>query len=186
MAKSKQASALLATMQQDAAEPVVSPLDIAKVRQLVGQLVQLQTREAQLAAQLEAAKRELRQVREVDLPTLLDEVGVNSLVVDGHAVTVKTEYHPNVTKANEDAFFDWLRSTGHDDLIKNEIKVAFGRGEDQLAAKLYLQLAKKYETSQKLSVHASTLKAFVREQMEAGAPLPSVLDINAVRTTIVK
>lgn len=186
MVKSKQASALLATMQHDAEEPLVSPLDIAKVRQLVEQLTRLQAREAQLTQQLEVAKRELRQVREVDLPTLLDEVGVNSLVVDGHAVTVKTEYFPNVTKANEDKFFQWLRSTGHDDIIKNEIKVAFGRGDDQKAAKLYMQLAAKYDTTQKLSVHASTLKAFVREQMEAGNSLPSVLDINAVRTTIVK
>ena len=186
MAKSKQASALLAAMQHDVEEPVVTPLDIAKVRQLVERLMGLQSRQTELALQLEAANRELRQVKEVDLPTLLDEVGVNSLVVDGHSVTVKTEYFPNVVKANEQKFFDWLRSTGHDDLIKNEIKVAFGRGDDQKAAKLYLQLAAKYETTQKLSVHASTLKAFVREQMEAGAPLPNVLDINAVRTTIVK
>ena len=54
-------------------------------------------------------------------------------------------------------------------LIKNEITVAFGRDEDNKAQQ-YAVLAQGqgYEPVQKLKVEPMTLKALVRERIEAG------------------
>ena len=187
MAQKKQATALLAVMKEDASAPVVTPLDINKLRVMVQRLGLLQAHAARLTKDLEEASNGVKQLCEVDIPTVLDEVGVTSIRVDDHLVSVETKYFPNVVKANEAAFFEWLRKTGHDDLIKNEVKVVFGRGEDEVAAGVYTDLREHYDAvTQKQTVHAQTLRAFVREQMEAGAELPPVLDINPVRTAIVK
>jgi len=173
-------------MQDDAGKAAVSSLDIGKVGELVDRMLALQARRDELTTLLDQVVLDLNQVKEVDLPTMLDEVGVSKLEVNGHAVSIKTEYFPNVVKANEPEFFDWLRRTGHDDLIKREVKVVFGKGEDRKAEELYTKLLARYSVTQKQSVHPQTLRAFIREQMDRGANLPSVIDINAVRTTIIK
>ena len=62
------------------------------------------------------------------------------------------------------------------DLIKNEITVSFGRNEDNKAAD-YAVLAQGqgYQPVQKLKVEPMTLKALVRERLEAGQEMPTEL-----------
>ncbi len=67
----------------------------------------------------------------------------------------------------------WLRSNGLGDIIKNDITVSFGRDEDNKAAE-YANLARGqgFEPTQKLKVEPMTLKALVRERIEAGKDMP--------------
>ena len=71
---------------------------------------------------------------------------------------------------------DRLRNNGLGDIIKNEISVSFGRGEDNKAAH-YAELAKGQglDPTQKLKVEPMTLKALVRERIEAGKEMPTEL-----------
>jgi hypothetical protein len=75
--------------------------------------------------------------------------------------------------ANRDAAYGWLRSNGLGDIIKNDITVSFGRDEDNKAAQ-YANLAKGqgFQPTQKLKVEPMTLKALVRERIEAGKTMP--------------
>ena len=61
-------------------------------------------------------------------------------------------------------------------IIKNEISVSFGRNEDNKAAD-YAELAKSQglDPMQKLKVEPMTLKALVRERLEAGKEMPTEL-----------
>ena len=70
--------------------------------------------------------------------------------------------------------FTWLRNNGLGDIIKNDITVTFGQGEDNKAAK-YAVLARGqgFEPVQKVGVHSQTLKALFRERSESGSDLPS-------------
>ena len=70
--------------------------------------------------------------------------------------------------------FNWLRDNGLGDIIKNEILVAFGRNEDNKAAS-YAELAKSqgFQPTQKMKVEPMTLKALVRERLEAGKEMPT-------------
>ncbi len=72
--------------------------------------------------------------------------------------------------------FNWLRNNGLGDLIKNEITVSFGRNEDNKAtAYAGLAAGQGFQPVQKLKVEPMTLKALVRERIEAGQDMPSDL-----------
>ena len=111
------------------------------------------------------------------IPTMMSEMGLSHLkLVDGSSVDVKPNYSANITIANRDAAFNWLRNNGLGDIIKNEISVSFGRNEDNKAAD-YAALATErgFQPTQKLKVEPMTLKALVRERIEAGKEMPTEL-----------
>ena len=108
------------------------------------------------------------------IPTLLSEMGLSSLkLADGSAVDVKPYYSAIISIKNREAAYNWLRQNGLGDIIKNEISVSFGRGEDNKAAE-YANLAKGqgFQPTQKLKVEPMTLKALVRERVENGLEMP--------------
>ena len=111
------------------------------------------------------------------IPTMLSEMGLSFLKLsDGSSVEVKTNYSATITQAKKEEAFNWLRQNGLGDIIKNEISVSFGRNEDNKAAD-YAELAKGrgFEPTQKLKVEPMTLKALVRERLEAGKEMPTEL-----------
>jgi hypothetical protein len=102
-------------------------------------------------------------------------MGLSSLkLADGSAVDVKPYYSATISIANREKAYNWLRLNGLGDIIKNEISVSFGRNEDTKAAE-YANLAKGqgYQPTQKLKVEPMTLKALVRERVEAGKEMPT-------------
>jgi len=124
---------------------------------------------------LKQRKKDLEQLSGEAIPTMLTEMGLTYLkLADGSSVEVKTNYSATITQANKEAAFNWLRENGLGDIIKNELTVSFGRNEDNKAA-LYAELAKGqgYQPTQKLKVEPMTLKALVRERIEAGTPMPT-------------
>ena len=125
--------------------------------------------------QIKEKKKHLEYLSGEIIPTMLSEMGLSSLKLqDGSSVEVKTNYSATITQANKEAAFNWLRENGLGDIIKNEISVSFGRNEDNKAAD-YANLAKGqgFEPQQKLKVEPMTLKALVRERIEAGKEMPT-------------
>jgi|TARA_R110000772_G_scaffold3818_3_gene13570 hypothetical protein len=111
------------------------------------------------------------------IPTMMSEMGLSFLrLSDGSSLEVKTNYSANITQANKEKAFNWLRENNLGDIIKNEISVSFGRNEDTKAAD-YAELAKGngFQPTQKLKVEPMTLKALVRERIEAGKEMPTEL-----------
>ena len=109
------------------------------------------------------------------IPTMMSEMGLSELKLqDGSHLKVSTSYKAHITEANKEMAFNWLRNNGLGDIIKNEISVSFGRGEDNKAAH-YAELAKGQgrDPTQKLKVEPMTLKALVRERIEAGKEMPT-------------
>jgi hypothetical protein len=95
---------------------------------------------------------------------------------DGESVEIKKIYGASIPQEHQEAAFTWLRDNDLGDIIKNDITVTFGRGEDNKASE-YANLAQGqgYEPVQKIGVHPQTLKAVVRERLEAGQEMPSDL-----------
>ena len=151
-----------------------------EANKLSDQVVKLQKLEDELAVKEEELKELKRKVELVSgevIPTMMQEMNISTLkLADGTSVEVKPVYGASIpTKSKEEAF-TWLRENGLGDLIKNEITVAFGRDEDNKAQQ-YAVLAQGqgYEPVQKLKVEPMTLKALVRERVEAGLDMPSDL-----------
>ena len=125
--------------------------------------------------QIKEKKKHLEYLSGEIIPTMLSEMGLSSLKLqDGSSVEVKTNYSATITQANKEAAFNWLRENGLGDIIKNEISVSFGRNDDNKAAD-YANLARGQglEPKQKLKVEPMTLKALVRERIEAGKEMPT-------------
>ena len=148
------------------------------IKSLANQVKKLRDLEDELKNEEEALKNKKREIEKVSgeiIPTLLSEMGLSSLkLADGSAVEVKPYYSANISIKNREAAYNWLRSNGLGDIIKNEITVSFGRNEDNKAAE-YANLAKGqgFQPTQKLKVEPMTLKALVRERTEAGKDMPT-------------
>ena len=150
------------------------------INKLADKIKELQANQQQLEVQEDAIKQKKKDIEHLSgevIPTMLSEMGLSFLKLqDGSSVEVKTNYSATITQANKEAAFNWLRENGLGDIIKNEISVSFGRNEDNKAAD-YAELAKGQglEPQQKLKVEPMTLKALVRERMEAGKEMPTEL-----------
>ena len=147
------------------------------IKSLASQVKSLKELEDELKADEESLKNKKKEIERISgevIPTMLSEMGLSSLkLADGSAVDVKPYYTANISIANREAAYGWLRSNGLGDIIKNDITVSFGRNEDNKAAQ-YANLARGqgFEPTQKLKVEPMTLKALVRERIEAGKDMP--------------
>ena len=147
------------------------------IKSLASQVKSLKDLEDELKADEESLKNKKKEIERISgevIPTMLSEMGLSSLkLADGSAVDVKPYYTANISIANREAAYGWLRSNGLGDIIKNDITVSFGRNEDNKAAQ-YANLARGqgFEPTQKLKVEPMTLKALVRERIEAGKDMP--------------
>jgi len=148
------------------------------IKSLADQVKKLRDLEDQVKAEEQALKDKEKEIERISgevIPTLLSEMGLSSLkLADGSAVDVKPYYAANISLKNRESAYSWLRQNGLGDIIKNEISVSFGRNEDNKAAE-YADLAKGqgYQPTQKLKVEPMTLKALVRERVEAGKEMPT-------------
>jgi hypothetical protein len=150
------------------------------IQSLADQVEKLNTLDQEvevLEKSLKQKKKSFEHLSGEVIPTMMAEMGLSQLkLMDGSSVDVKPNYSANITIANRDAAFNWLRNNGLGDIIKNEILVSFGRNEDNKAAD-YAALAQErgFQPTQKLKVEPMTLKALVRERIEAGKELPTEL-----------
>ena len=111
------------------------------------------------------------------IPELLAEQGLSEIkLADGSKVSVKKEFRATVPKdyLKREAALQWLRDQGLGDIIKNDVTVSFGKGEDDKAEQL-LRLAADngFEPQQKSDVAWMTLTALFRERIESGLDMPS-------------
>ena len=151
--------------------------NIQSLADQVDKLNELQKRIELQEDNLKNSKKQFEYLSAEVIPTMMAEMGLSHLkLMDGSSVDVKPNYSANITIANKDAAFQWLRDNGLGDIIKNEISVSFGRNEDNKAAD-YAVLAqgKGYQPTQKLKVEPMTLKALVRERIEKGLDMPTDL-----------
>jgi len=148
------------------------------IQSLADQVEKLESLQNRLELQednIKNTKKELEHVSGEVIPTMMSEMGLSELKLqDGSHLKVSTSYRATITGANKEAAFNWLRNNGLGDIIKNEISVSFGRNEDNKAAD-YAALAQErgYQPTQKLKVEPMTLKALVRERIEAGKDMPT-------------
>ena len=154
-------------------------LDTVEVTTIAQECVKLKTKEdeiAKLEEQLKNKKAEADDISSRVIPELLAEQGLSEIkLADGSKVSVKKEYRCTLPKdeARRAQCYQWLRDQGLGDIIKNNIFVTFGKGEDDKAKQL-LDLAQTngFEPQQKSVVAWMTLTALFRERIESGLDMP--------------
>ena len=161
--------------EKDQQEVIQKTDNIQTLADQVEKLNSLQQRIELQEDNLKSTKKEFDHLSGEVIPTMMAEMGLSHLkLMDGSSVDVKPNYSASISIANREKAFNWLRENGLGDIIKNEISVAFGRNEDNKAAD-YAALAEErgFQPTQKLKVEPKTLKALVRERIEAGKEMPT-------------
>ena len=163
--------------EEDQAKVITKTGNIQSLADQVERLENLNQEIEKKEKDLKQRKKDLEHISGEVIPTMMAEMGLSHLkLMDGSSVDVKPNYSANITIANREEAFNWLRNNGLGDIIKNEILVSFGRNEDNKAAD-YAVLAQErgFQPTQKLKVEPMTLKALVRERIEAGKEMPTEL-----------
>ena len=163
--------------EEDRIESVKAVADPNSLSQKVMELKDLEDEIANAEASVKKLKEKARIISQVEIPEMMDTMNIKKLKLkDGETVEVGKFYSASIPEENKEAAFNWLRNNGLGDIIKNEIIVTFGRGEDNKAS-TYATLARGqgFEPVQKVGVNPQTLKATVRERIESGQDMPSDL-----------
>ena len=155
-------------------------LDNVEVTTIAQECVRLKTKEDELVSLEEQVKNKKEEIDEISsriIPELLAEQGLSAIkLADGSNVSVKKEFRCTLPKdeVKREAAYKWLRDQGLGDIIKNNIFVTFGKGEDDKAKQL-LDLAAEngFEPQQKSDAAWNTLTALFQERVESGLDMPS-------------
>jgi|TARA_R100000654_G_scaffold43616_2_gene69824 hypothetical protein len=134
---------------------------------------------------IEATEEELKKLKDVEttlseqtIPNLMQKAGVELIKLEGGvSVEVKPFYSARIPASKSEEAFQWLRDHGHGDLIKNQVSLEFGMKQDNEAKSIIEELKSKgLPVKQKTTVHPSSLRGFVREQIQdLGKDVPADL-----------
>lgn len=145
----------------------LSDENVNTISMLATQQLEFEATINEMEDEVKALKKRLRKVSEEDLPGAMLVAGVSEIKLsDGAVVSIKKDLFPTIPKPKTLLAYSWLRNNGHGSIIKNNVTIQFGMGEDEKATTLLTQLTDGgYNPVQKESVHAGTLKSFVKEQV---------------------
>ena len=177
----------IAELEQDAAVQAARQAARFSLEELIKigeDLEDLKVQADALNMNLSGVNEQIRELETETLPDGLKNLGIKDLTLSsGAKISLVEVISASITDENREPAHTWLRTNGHGDLIKNNVTVVFGKGEDEVARQLVrhlLALRDKGETKfgdlqQKEAVHPSTLKAFVRQQVQDGSQFPGEL-----------
>lgn len=124
---------------------------------------------------LKLAQSRVRTLEEFTLPEMMNEAGQKKLTTkDNYDVELDEVLRASIPAGNQSEAFIWLIEHDQEAIIKREVKLQFGKGENERAeALLKLLVSNKYSpSSDKRSVHPQTLAATLRELLEEGVDVP--------------
>lgn len=146
---------------------------LAELSRLADEQAQAAVRVTDLEAMLEVARDRLREISERIIPEKMDELGMEEFKTrTGLKIKIKETIRTSIPKQRQGEAYRWLRDNGFGALLKRNVAVKFGKGDDESAEQLAKELSEKFEVEDNTSVHPSTLKAFVNEQLTGGAEIP--------------
>lgn len=127
---------------------------------------------------LKEAKKNVLLYSETNIPKALDGLEGKFKLTDGREINVKEDIRSHLSKENKPKGIIWLNNNGHSAIVKREFKIEFGKGDDKWADKFERDLAKRKKplnVKRGMSVHAGTLKSFIRQALEDGEDIPQKL-----------
>lgn len=173
----------------DAAKPleVASNEKLASIADLIAEQIRLEGLLENLKAQTTQANLDLEAVRDRKLPEALLDMNCTGWTTPTHKVTIKKVYYASVTRDNAEAFYDWLEANNNVGILNTNIIIPYGKG-GRPDAKAQLAELEKVGINAELSedIHWATLRAFAKEQTEAGRALPPTISVHPVDQAVIK
>ena len=181
-------AATRALLDEMAADSTPKKDKLDQAREMLRQLRDKQLEADDLERRLDATKAEIKEMVSKTMPDFLDEAGIPALTIaaDGNLPAFEIEvmdyYHANIPEENRPAAFDYLRKTGHEDLIKSEFKIAFGLREAKQAERFRRSLEKAgIQYGETNGVPWSTLTAWFTKEHKKKPITPKVMGLLGAR-----
>ena len=152
-------------------------IDPKKLSEEVEKLKSLRSQIAELEDRVKDLKEDEKYFSCVIIPKLMDDMNLKSLKLqDGSELSIKQIYSASIRADKKAEAIQWLRDQGLGDIVKNNIIVTFGQGEDNKATRL-ASLAREhgYEPTQEEKVHHASLSVVMKDVKEKGTEIPSDL-----------
>ncbi len=161
----------------DAKAFTVSDNSLASVADLAKEAIAIEDDIKDLETTLAEKKEALRKLTDERIPDVLREIGMAQFkMTDGSIIDVKPFYSASIPADRRGEAYEWLRSHGYEDIIKNTVSVQFGKGEDDAAGELINSIRQQgLLPEQAEKIESQTLKAWVREMVEKGTEFPTEL-----------
>lgn len=176
-------------METDA--PNAAGLTNEKMRELTALCDDLKDRRSCIDAfedKLKQMKEAERGLSEDKIPALMTEIGLVKITLkSGGELSIKDDLKISIGRRMS-AVLDFVRAKGDVGIIKNEVAILFGKGDEEKADQCFKKLGEDFENVRRSStVNSGTFKAMVKELIEQGVEVPfKELGIFDYRTTIIK
>jgi hypothetical protein len=150
---------------------------IEEISKLATRQLKIESEIAKIENILLVAKSEYMKLTERLIPDAMASIGITEITLEnGMKLSIKSDIHAGIRKDFTDEALDWLENNGLGGIIKNEVDVKFGKGDNEKVAVL-LSFCNQagFPAKQNMSVHAGTLKATIKEQLAKGVEFPDDL-----------
>ena len=97
----------------------------------------------------------------------MEQAGVSTLELsNGKKIAIQEFVDAKIKDPN--VAFEWLRETNNESIIKNQISVSLGKGQDELAQQVIATLKEQHdiEADVRIGIHNMTLKSFCKEALD--------------------
>ena len=166
-------------IQFEAADTAVPQDKMEYLLRLANQLTERKAAVEEAERELTAAKQSLADIEHGELPELMTELGLENLrLANGATISIEQSVSASIPKARMGEAVEWLAERNFDGIVKTQVVAKFKRGERAEADSLADQLIEQYgpdHVSLDMTIHPQTLKAFVRERIAEGKPVPTDL-----------
>lgn len=148
--------------------------NLKRVTDMANLLIRQSDRVAVLEQDLSDAKAAMVKTQREDLPEVMREFGLLDFTLStGMKIEIKEDISCGITEDRKVEALRWLNEHGFGGLIKTVVSVEFGQGEIESAEELAIKLqGDGLPATANEIVHASTLKSFIKEQLENGQSIP--------------
>jgi hypothetical protein len=150
---------------------------LAELAELVAQLAEAEQAMYDAEDNLRRAKQRVRQISEMQIPEVMDRVGVREFVTKtGAKISVKESIRCSVPAAKRAEAWQWLRDNGHGSLVKSTVSVSFGKEQIQDAELFRRQCEEQgMLVKSEEKVEPATLKKFIKDSLDSGTDIPMEL-----------
>jgi len=152
--------------------------DMQRLNTLVHDQLLAEEEVARAEDSLSRAKKKLARLSEYVIPDVMEEMGINEYKTnDGLTIKLKQAIRASISEVNRTDAFGWMTDHDHEAMIKTSIVIEKPallddfENADELKEALQLVMDS-LPSSENKSIHASTLSAFVKEQLEDGNEIP--------------
>lgn len=163
--------------------------DLEKLSNLAHQQRDLEAELDELDAKAKELRAQHRELSWNQIPTLMDELRMQEFkTTEGFKIKVAEDLRVSVPKKNQTEAYAWVDDHDGSALVKRGFVIAFTKEEEAWARKFKRdceQRKKSLPMEETKTVASSTLKKFLKEQLEAGTDVPLQL-FGAYRQRIAK